>query len=84
MIYVLFLDVMHKKWVGNLTPAIIVLSCILPFFNCSDLLVTAGVFVLKFAIFLEKGKLLIYMYGYGNHCDAVVAMATILIVFIVV
>ena len=70
-----------KSGWGNLTPAIIVLSFILPFFNCSDLLVTAGIFVLKFAIFLEKGKLLIYMYGYGNHCDAVVAMATIFIVF---
>ena len=84
MIYVLFLDVMHKKCVGNLTPAIIVLSFILPFFNYSYLLVTAGIFVLKSAVFLEKGKLLIYMYGYGNHCDTAVAMATILIVFIVV
>ena len=54
MIYVLFLDVMHKSGWGNLTPAIIVLSFILPFFNCSDLLVTAGIFVLKFAIFLEN------------------------------
>ena len=60
------------------------LSFILPFFYCSDLLVTAGIFVLEFATFLEKGKLLIYMYGYGNHCDVVVAMATIFIVFIVV
>ena len=73
-----------KSGWGNLTPAFIVLSFILPFFNCSDLLVTAGIFVLKFAIFLEKGKLLIYMYGYGNHCDAVVAMATMFIVVIVV
>ena len=50
------LHVTHREWVG-LSPAIIVLSFILPFYNCSDPLVTAGMFVLKFAIFLEKRKL---------------------------
>ena len=48
---------MHKsEWV-NLFTVTIVLSFIPPFYNCSDPLVTAGMFVLKFAIFLEKEKL---------------------------